>query len=192
MIGIEYNDAVLVGQMKVMDAALMADPKMEENIRDIIRSVVIEARNKVSEAASGAMANDPRGAARAVRNVVYKSVLGANINIYNKKRAGSQRSDYEPPKTLQQGQRGGNRVPRGERTAQVMGYGPKDRGFILRYINSGAFGRTAGTRGGKLSGNRGDISPRSFFSGAAESAMTEAADRLANMIDDEISKVFNS
>ena len=192
MIGIEFNDAVLVNQIKALDAVMMTDSGMEEKVRHLIREVVIEARTKVSQAASSAMASDPRGSARAVRNVVYKQILGANINIYNKKRgSGTQQTTYTPPRTLQPGQRGGNRVPRGERTKQVDGYEARQRGFILRFINSGAYGRVAGTRGGKLSGNRGDIAARDFFSGSAESDMTEAADRLANMISEEIELVLN-
>lgn len=189
MIDIDVNETALAGQIQALDAALSTNPKMEKMLTDFIRKVIADARQKIVTAASSAMGSDPRGAAQSVKRMVYKKVLGANINIYNSKKGGKATS-YEPPRTLQQGQRGGNRVSRGERTRTIMSYGPGQRAFILRFINSGAYGRTAGTRNGKLSGNRGDIAARNFFSGAAESAMTEAADRLANMIDAEISEAF--
>jgi hypothetical protein len=72
-----------------------------------------------------------------------------------------------------------------------MHYGPIDRQWILRFINSGTRDRTAGTRGGRLSGNRGAIAPRNFFRGAGERALTKAADNLAHMIDTELEAMLN-
>ena len=110
-----------------------------------------------------------------------------------KKKAGKPTS-YEPPRKLDKNphQRGGNRVHRGERTNTVMHYGPHDRGWILRIVNSGASGRTAGTRGGVLGGNRGSIAARNFFGTAATAALNKAADNLANLIDDEIGKMLKT
>ena len=72
-----------------------------------------------------------------------------------------------------------------------MHYGPVDRQWILRFINSGTGERTAGTRGGRLSGNRGSIAPRNFFRGAGERALTKAADNLATLIDTELEAMLN-
>jgi hypothetical protein len=72
-----------------------------------------------------------------------------------------------------------------------MHYGPHDRQWILRFINSGTGDRTAGTRGGRLSGNRGSIAPRNFFSGAGGRALTRAADNLATLIDTELEAMLN-
>jgi hypothetical protein len=72
-----------------------------------------------------------------------------------------------------------------------MHYGPHDRGWILRIVNSGTTQREAGTRGGRLHGSRGAISPRNFFGGGASSALSKAADNLAMLIDNELGLMLN-
>jgi hypothetical protein len=72
-----------------------------------------------------------------------------------------------------------------------MSYDALDRGFILRFLNSGTTDRQAGSRGGSLSGNRGRIAPRNFFRGAGEQALVRATDNLANLIDTELEAILN-
>lgn len=80
---------------------------------------------------------------------------------------------------------------RGARTNKVMHYGPLDRQWILRIVNSGTTDRMAGTRGGRLSGNRGSIAARNFFGPAATKALQKAANNLSEMIDQELMKMLN-
>ena len=205
MISLELNDTVVLEQQQVLEQALSTNPKTQKALQKLIRQVIMEARTKVSASASSAMKSDPRGSSRAVRTSVYKKILGANINIYNSRKAHGSTS-YEPARKLRPGQRGGNRVPRGGRTAKIMGYEARDRGFILRFINSGTddryagFGRMGNTAsqrkaydaknsGGK--GFRGRIAPRNFFRGAAERALVQATDVLANLIDTELENILN-
>ena len=191
MIGLEVNDAVILEQQKVLEAALSTNPKTQKVLQKLIRKALMEVRPELVSAARGAMASDPRGAAHGIRTAVYKKILGGNVNILNmRKRAGAPTS-YEPPRKLQPHQRGGNRVPRGKRTDTVMHYGPHDRQWILRFINSGTSDRMAGTRGGRLSGNRGSIAARNFFGSAGTSALTKAADNLANLIETELEAMLN-
>ena len=191
MIGLEVNDAIILEQQKVLEAALSTNPKTQKVLQKLIRKALMEVRPELVSAARGAMASDPRGAAHGIRTAVYKKILGGNVNILNmRKRAGAPTS-YEPPRKLQPHQRGGNRVPRGKRTDTVMHYGPHDRQWILRFINSGTSDRMAGTRGGRLSGNRGSIAARNFFGSAGTSALTKAADNLATLIDTEIEAMLN-
>ena len=204
MIGLEVNDAVIVEQRKVLEQALSTNPKTQKALQKLIRKAIMEARAKVVDAASDAIENDPRHAARAVRTAVYKKILGANINIYNSRKAHGSTS-YEPPRTLIPGQRGGNRMKRSGRTAQIMSYDALDRGFILRFINSGTKVRYAGNgRNGRTEsdynrfiqnhgsrGNRGSIAARHFFRGAGERALVQAVDSLANMIDTELENILN-
>ena len=72
-----------------------------------------------------------------------------------------------------------------------MSYQGASRAFVLRFINQGTSERTAGTRGGGLSGNRGSISARNFFSSSSHRAMQEAADQLTKLIDDMIKQELN-
>ena len=201
MIGFEFNDTVILEQQKVLEAALSTNPKTQKALQKLIRKVVMEARSKVVSAAENAMKNDPRHAARAVRTAVYKKILGANINIYNSRKAHG-RNNYEPPRKGVSG-RGGNRRTRSPRTSQIMGYAPLDRNFILRWINDG----TPGARNIEFTyndrrkvdkwnkhpntGNRGNIAARNFFRGAGERALVQAADELANLIDTELEAMLN-
>ena len=191
MIGIEINDAVIMEQQKVLEAALSTNPKTQKVLQKLIRKALMDVRPQLVSAARGAMGSDPRGAAQGIRTSVYKKILGGNVNILNMRKKTGSPTSYEPPRKLQPHQRGGNRVPRGKRTDTVMHYGPHDRQWILRFINSGTSERMAGTRGGRLSGNRGSIAARNFFGSAASSALAKAADNLATLIDTELEAMLN-
>lgn len=190
MVSLEVNDAVVLEQKQVLEQALSTNPKTQKALQKLIRQVITEARDKVAQSAKGVMESDPRQSYRAVRSSVYKKILGGNINIFNSRKAHGTNS-YEPPRKLRPGQRGGNRVVRGKRTDTVMHYAPQDRGFIFRFINSGTGERMAGSRGGRLSGNRGSIAPRNWFRGATERQLTQAVDNLANLIDTELENILN-
>lgn len=191
MIRLEINDAVIVEQRKVLEQALSTNPKTQKALQKLIRKALMDFRPELVSAARNAMGSDPRGAAQGIRTAVYKKILGGNVNILNMRRKAGAPTSYEPPRKLRPHQRGGNRVPRGKRTDTVMHYGPHDRQFILRFINSGTSDRMAGTRGGRLSGNRGSIAARNFFRGAGDRSLTKAADKLATMIDTELEAMLN-
>ena len=191
MIGLEFDDAIILEQQKVLEAALSTNPKTQKVLQKLIRKALMDIRPQLVSAARGAMGSDPRGAAQGIRTSVYKKILGGNVNILNMRKKTGSPTSYEPPRKLQPHQRGGNRVPRGKRTDTVMHYGPHDRQWILRFINSGTSERMAGTRGGRLSGNRGSIAARNFFGSAASSALAKAADNLATLIDTELEAMLN-
>ena len=177
---------------KKLDRLQAKDSQMEQRITKIIREAIKAARSMVTQDAKGAVGNDPRHAYKAVRSMVYKRILGGNISILQKRKAGGGKSGYEPPRTLRPGQRGGNRVPRSARTQQMMDYEGSDRGFILRFLNSGTGQRTAGTRNGRLHGNRGSIAARNWFSSSGQKAINAAAqyitDEIDRLIDEEFGK----
>lgn len=191
MISLEVNDAVVLEQQKVLEAALSTNPKTQKVLQKLIRQALMDVRPELVSAARGAMGSDPRGAAQGIRLSVYKKILGGNVNILNMRGKAGAPTNYKPPRKLRPHQRGGNRVPRGPRTEKIMSYGPHDRQWILRFINSGTSDRMAGSRGGSLSGNRGAIAPRNFFRGAAERSLMRAADNLANLIDIELEAILN-
>lgn len=200
MVRLEINDAVIMQQQELLEGLLASNPKTEKEFRKLIRKAIMVARANVISATRRALKTDPRGSARAIRTAVYKKILGANINIYNSRKAHGSTS-YEPPrKGLPK--RGGNRRSRSPRTAQIMGYDALDRGFILRFINSGVndrhieFTEREGRKVDKWnkhpnSGNRGSIAARNFFRGAGERALVKATDILANLIDSELENMLN-
>jgi hypothetical protein len=102
------------------------------------------------------------------------------VSILNKRRV--KFDNYEPTRTLQPGQRGGNRRQRSQRTDNVMHYAGDSRAFVLRFLNAGTQGRT--TR----FGYRGRIAPRNFFGTSSHTAMQKAAGELTTLIDEMIKK----
>ena len=207
MIGLEVNDAVILEQQKVLEAALSTNPKTQKALQKLIRKALMQARIELSDYIKTKLANDdPRGAARAVRTSVYKKILGGNINILNSRKAHGTNS-YEPPRTLRPGQRGGNRRPRSARTNKVMHYAGEDRQFILRFVDSGTKQRAIerltevkrASGGSKFVwkqdaskyGNRGSIAARNFFKAGAEPRLIRATEYLADLIDEELETIMN-
>ena len=200
------DDTLISNVADNLRAAMTTDPKMRKVIQQHIRDALFEARRDVMAAFPAD--HDPRDARRAIRTSVYDKVLGGNINILTGKKAHGTNS-YEPQRTLTPGQRGGNRRKRSERTKQVMSYAPLDRGFILRFVNSGTKTRVIGfrntlkgnrtryenrvyriNRGDKArTGNRGAIAPRNWFMQSAESALGTAAANIAEMIEIEAAAI---
>lgn len=200
MFQFEVNDTIILEQQKVLEAALSTNPKTQAVLRKIIRKYVMEARAQVVQGIKFKN-GDPRGAARAVRTAVYKKVLGANINIFNSRKAHGSNS-YEPPRKLRQGQRGGNRRSRSSETRRYMGYAPLDRGFIMRWVNSGtpggrniAFTSNENRKVDKWNkhpntGNRGNIAPRNFFRPLGDRALGQMRDNLSQAIETELAALL--
>ena len=170
---------------KMFDHLLTSDPTMDTHLRKLIRVVLKDARNRLSENAKSVMKTDPRRAYRAVKFAVYKGLFGGNVSILQKRKAGAETS-YEKPRTLRPGQRGGNRHPRNPRLLNRDKYGGADRGFILRFLNAGTEERR--TR----FGNRGSIRTTEWFGHTAPWQMEQAAQELADNINEYIKQTANN
>lgn len=200
-----------VEQKKQLESLIASSPRMAEDISGIIRKVLRALRSKLSSDAKSEMKSDPRQAYKAVKMAVYRQILGGNVNILQRRSAGASGS-WEPQHSLRQGQRGGNRRTRSARTRQLDSYMGADRGFILRFLNSGAGPReianfssderrakvNRGSRGGDVSkygklskvntGNRGTITARGWFSRDGVPEMNNAVQELASLIDELINE----
>ena len=170
----------LVKQREELERLMMSNPQMEKRVQGLIRKVLMQVRRAVGQQAQSAMKTDPRQAYKAVKTAVYRQILGGSVSILQKRKRGTQFSAYEPPRKLRPGQRGGNRLPRSQRTDDLMHYAGPDRGFILRFVNAGTIPRT--TR----YGNRGSISARNFFGNRSHQEMRNAADNISRLIDELI------
>ena len=207
MVSLKVNDAIILEQQRVLEAALSTNPKTQKALQKLIRKALMQARSELSAYIKTKLDNDdPRGAARAVRTSVYKKILGGNINILNSKKAHGT-NNYEPPRTLRPGQRGGNRRPRSERTKKIMHYPGEDRQFILRFVDSGTKQRAIerltevkrANGGSKFKwvqdaskyGNRGSIAARNFFKTGADQRLRRATEYLADLIDEELESMLN-
>lgn len=202
-----------VEQRKELEQLLMTNSEMAEKVRKIIGKVMSEMRRGMVQAAQNAMDSDPRQAARAVRTMVYKQILGGNVNILRKKRASGRKSTYTPTRTLRTNQVGGNRRLRSERTKNLESYYGSDRGFVLRFTNAGTQIRGVkfnsdesrenihrGSRGGNLqkygktinTGSRGRIGETGWFGKRSQAELANAAERLTQYIDELIKQEFGN
>ena len=183
------NDGIIVTGIEQYRQALEKmqtdNPRTKKELQDIIRRCINEARkNVVKDAQDVLKDNDPRHAYKAVRHSVYKQIFGAQINIISSYRRGAA-TNYEKPRTLQEGQRGGNRRKRSLDTMRMESYEGKDRGFILRFQNDGT--RDRSTR----YGDRGHISARHWFGISTAFQMDGAAARIAEEIETMLQQEFH-
>ena len=188
MIGLEFDNTATVRQKAALEAMLVSNPDTAAAMRKLISQEVSKARAAVAQAASGALRNDPRESWKAVRRSVYKSILGGQVNILNQKGAASGSNGYRPARKLDSNphQRGGNRRKRSANTDRIDGYVGKDRGFILRFVNSGTAERQ--TRYGR----RGSITARNWFPNIGQRELEAAAERLAAEIDRELVRIMEN
>ena len=179
------------------------NPDFERRLRGVIRKILGQARATLrKEAAKGLqMENDPRHAYKAVRYAVYKRILGGHVNILNSRKAGGE-TDYRPARTLQPGQRGGNRRLRTSRNLDK--YEGVDRGFILRWLDAGMTktnprvihftenDRRKVDQWNKHpnTGNRGAIRARNWFGGASQRELEAVAGQMQELIDKVIKDEF--
>jgi hypothetical protein len=197
----------LAEQVKQLKAMMSDDPSFRKRVNNVIRRVLLEARKQVMSNAKDVLDNDPRHAYKAVRSAVYKRILGGQLNILQKRKAGAPGNYQKPLKGLPK--RGGNRWGRSARTKAIEGYEGSDRGFILRFVNAGTADRgihsytdksgtthnlgTASSMNIKthaLSGNRGNIKPRNWFGSASQRALENAAGNMEEFIDRIIKEEF--
>ena len=181
------------------------NPDFEKRLRSAIRKVMGEVRAILqSNAQSGLqMQSDPRKAYKAVRYAVYKRLLGGQVNILQRRRAG-QPGNYQKPRKSVTGA-GGNRWSRSERTKALEGYEGADRGFVLRFLNAGTADRmitsytdknggrhslrsggTANIKTHGLGGNRGSIAARNWFGQASQKELMAMSADLQSLIDNVI------
>lgn len=194
-------------QMKLLKRMMTDDPTFRRRINAVLGQVLKEARKAISEDAKSVVKNDPRHAYKAVRSAVYKRILGGQVNILQKRKAGTPTNYRKPMKGLPK--RGGNRWGRSQRTKDLEGYEGADRGFILRFLNAGTADRgitsytdSGGTRHSlrsassqnwkthALTGNRGSITARNWFGGASHAALEKASLQLQELIDRIIANEF--
>ena len=189
MINFDFDNAVVMRQKAALESMLVSNPDTAANIRKLITQEIAKARAAISQSAKGEMASDPRQAYKAVRRSVYKSILGGQVNIFNPRGgASSSGSSFAKARKLDNHphQRGGNRRKRSARTDQVDGYVGKDRGFILRFVNSG-ISKPRQTR----YGNRGVIPARNWLATSGQRELEAAAERLSALIDKELVKMMS-
>ena len=184
----EFEVDGIVRQKQELESLLMSNPQMEKKVQGLIRKVLLVARKQIGDTAKGEMKSDPRQAYKAVKSAVYRRILGGNVSILNKRKAGTRGPvppiyhALEHRVNSKGNHRGGNRMPRSRRTEDLMTYQGSDRGFILRFLNAGTSDRNSRI------GHRGSIGARNFFATSSQQAMEKAAEQLDNLIEELIKK----
>lgn len=201
------NNEVFENQMQVLQAAAMVDGELGKKLRDAIYTELKAVRERIVSDINFKN-GDPRGSAHSVKRYVARKYLGGVVSILDGKGVGGTNGYVAPRKVYpgMKGKRGGNRRLRSQRTQDILDYGPSDRGFILRFVNSGTHPRYANGRNGKWSKSgenrtffklqeegdyyRGSIAPRNFFGTHGNIEMQKAVSNLSKIIDEEYNKLF--
>ena len=174
----------IVENQAMFEHLLTSEPSFDRNFRKVIKDVLKKARALISNDAKSYIENDPRKAARAIKHTVYKQLFGGNVSILSKRRAGP-KYELHRQRTLVPGQLGGNRRPRVESRNRLDQYYGADRGFILRFLNAGTVTRE--TR----YGSRGAIGRTDWFSHVAPWHMADAAEQVAQAINEYVKQQAN-
>ena len=182
---IEINADEAIAQF---DAILLTDKNFAREVKKIIRKELSKARNDISKDTKEVIGYDPRQAYRAVRRVIYKRILGGNINILQKRKASSIRVRVQKERKLREGQRGGNRRPRSAETERIDSYFGADRGFILRFLNQGVGLKSERVNYNVGNARRGHITPRNWFGDKSEQRIAETAERICDQIEELITR----
>lgn len=200
---LEIDNSAFKNQLDVLQALSTVDGELGKRLRESIFQELKAARNRIVgniKFANG----DPRGTASSVKRYVAAKYLGGVISITDGRKTGG-RISYSAPRKVYPGmggQRGGNRMPRSQRTEDILT--TADRGFILRFVNSGTNPRYANGRNRSGRNNlsslyrlqeegdyyRGSIAPRNFFGSLGQPELERAAANLGRIIDEEFEKVF--
>ena len=187
MVEIEINQSVAQAQQTALASLFVTDKETRNRIRKIIREEMKEAAKRLREDARdpSVMKSDPRHAYKAVKSTVYRKILGGNVSILNRRKAGARyqlirerKIDKNPH------QRGGNRRPRSQRTEAIETYYGADRSFVLRFLNSGTAERIT------KYGARGAIEARNWFTNVAPKEMDLAAENLSAVIEEELADIY--
>lgn len=189
--GIKFSvdEGAIELNVKNIEGMMTDNPELRKKLQDAIRQDVWVARQSVVRNMSGIFDNgDPAQARRAVRNIIYEKVLGANLNIRDMKRGTASWRVRQVDRKVEQNprMRGGNRRKRTFKTVRMHGYEGKARGMILRWVNQG----NKGDRDTRY-GNRGAIRARNFFEPLASAAFDVVSQHLAQVIEEEIERSFN-
>ena len=191
---IELKGADVIGER--LEKMRMQDKMVKKQINFLVKKVMQAALKKTRDETRQKMESDPRKAYQAVKMMVYKKIIGGNLNIFAPRKAGTSKyADFHTRSCMTPGQRGGNRRKRSENTIRMDTYMGKDRGFILRWMQGGTkerkinYSQPSSPRGLRKSkkqakplpertGNRGSISSRLDFPGITERHLQTALDEL--------------
>lgn len=187
-IEVEVNEQLMEDQQKRLARLFVDNPETRKAVRKAIRKELDETRKRIMRDIRAEMPNDPRQAYRAVKYSLYRQILGGNVSILNRRKAG-RGCRYTPPRKLDLNphQRGGNRTKRESQTTERLNsYFGADRSFILRFLNSG-------TPGGRVTryGNRGIIPTNRIFERPVTQEMETTRENVAKILEELLQTIYD-
>lgn len=178
---------------KGLEKLMTDNPDMRKQLTEDIRKLLWEARERLALNIKN-MYGGERESWRAVRNIVFRKVLGGNLNIMNMKRGTANWRMVQKVRKVEQNpkMRGGNRRNISLSTARREGYEGKARGFILRFQNEGTKKRNIRVKTSPTgkNGNRGKIAGAKYFEQYATQSLNVMAAALNGMINEEMKKMY--
>lgn len=163
--------------------------KAQRKLHNLISYSLRRGVKAARRAAQGMTGNDPRKTFLGIRSLTWRGgtrggsdTFGGNISMLARMRAARKpdpASSYRPPRTLREGQRGGNRMKRSASTERMDSYSGLDRQMIFMWNSNGAKRPGGGSRRYSDSGlarpaRRGNIAPRGWFTRVAPIGLAEA------------------
>lgn len=151
--------------IKELESLLTTDKEFSKALDDMIWDALGKARDALQQnALSSFKHGDPHNSVRAIKRAVYKKIRGGNVSILDRRgrSVGSVATQFKA-------------TGQSQRTQQINSYTGADRGFILRFVNSGTADRVGGYgRNNKMDGDtlyshkgkpgwRGSIRPVNFM-----------------------------
>lgn len=171
---------------------MTTNPIVAKALNKVIAKTMARVGRATSKDIQSIILNDTRQASKAVKYVAYKRIFGGNVSILDRRKASRIRARLVRSRTLREGQRGGNRVPRSKRTEEMDTFFAQDRAFVLRWLDSGANRTDPGAqkrRGNRAPGNRGLLSPIGFFGKFAEENLEKMVDDIEELVLQELAKI---
>ena len=162
----------------------LQNPEMAKKVHEITKEVLNRARNAMRDKVRDVSTKE---AYRAVRKSVYTKIFGGNVNIASTRFRSGKTAPLPPESPRKRSKlRGGNRMLRSDRTKALLTYWGADRGFILRFQNSGTPGRIDnGTR------FVGRIGANDWFTSSGQKEMEQAAQLFDELMQQVIDEKFN-
>lgn len=181
----EYIDVDTKRMLRLFDELGLDKSMPKAERKKFLRRAVQSIRKSVQQGFRSVVPNDPRGAYKGVKILVYRDGMGANVSLHNRKKG--RRSTVVRFQITRTGGVSGIRRNRyiSKHTRQIQE--TSDRDFILRWIELGATNRFGFSRlpYGK-NADRGVIRARPFFRRAVDSSREASYTYLVDEINKKI------
>lgn len=178
------------GGLRILDAMAFGRMTKPGERRKVWRKGMKRMRTAVARAYRASVRRNWQQAGRGVKLTVYRNTYGASVSLQHwPRKAGitvRPSLAHRRPKS-RSGIRRRRRVS--ARTKQMRRYFQQSASYLLRWVNSGTDGRTAGTRGwGMRKAGRGQLTGTDFFGRAVNGQEAQTQQEVARLTRDLVNR----